>query len=549
MISYKQINDKQGFFVIKDCTAQGLSQEAKPEIRVVADRNVLSVYANADKPFAMDKISVILDYAFKSEDKIYVNGYQSWTDSFEYSVKDKMYAPAKFMQAILKGPVGRTSGISNAGDIPILEIKNRTGKFYGFSYGYVRRENEVDIFGSLSERRGYTVIEFDCQSNGITVSVDLKGKKFESGDNLLLQIGLFKGQYNKAFDEYFNAMGIEPKERPLLTGYTTWYNYYNKINIKIVERDLEALSKLPQQIDIFQVDDGYQKAIGDWLNTDISKFPDGMKPVAQKIHSKKMLAGLWLAPFAATKESFIYKEHQDWLVKDEKGKLLKAGANWGGFYSLDIYNPQAREYIKKVFDTILRDWGYDLVKLDFLYCACIIPMHGKSRGEIMCEAMDFLRECCKDKLILGCGVPLAPAFGKVDYCRIGPDISLEWGKRRFDSREGVSIVHAMLNSVFRRHLDGRAFGNDPDVFLLRDTNIRLNNKQKAMLAKCNKLCGKVLFTSDNVDDYDESKHKLLSYVFDRNIPEILKADFDNGIFKVEYKENSVVDVFTADMKY
>ncbi len=30
------------------------------------------------------------------------------------------------------------------------------------------------------------------------------------------------------------------------------------------------------------------------------------------------------------------------------------------------------------------------------------------------------------KIILGCGVPLMPAFGKVDFCRIGADVDLEW---------------------------------------------------------------------------------------------------------------------------
>ena len=44
----------------------------------------------------------------------------------------------------------------------------------------------------------------------------------------------------------------------------------------------------------------------------------------------------------------------------------------------------------------------------------------------MCDAMDLIRECCQDKLVLGCGVPLMPAFGKVDYCRIGADIHLQW---------------------------------------------------------------------------------------------------------------------------
>ena len=91
----------------------------------------------------------------------------------------------------------------------------------------------------------------------------------------------------------------------------------------------------------------------------------------------------------------------------------------------------------------------------------------------MCDAMDLIRELCGDKLILGCGVPLAPAFGKVDFCRIGADMALSWGKKPF-SREDVSTKHALLNTIFRRELDGRAFLNDPDVFLLRDNNIKMS---------------------------------------------------------------------------
>lgn len=49
----------------------------------------------------------------------------------------------------------------------------------------------------------------------------------------------------------------------------------------------------------------------------------------------------------------------------------------------------------------------------------------------MCDAMELLRSLCGDKLILGCGVPLAPAFGKVDFCRIGADMALSWNKNLF----------------------------------------------------------------------------------------------------------------------
>lgn len=535
--------EQNKFFKIKSID---LDKATEGNIKISSEfhDNEFAVYCECDKPFGMEKICAELEYIFMPDDKIYVNGYQSWTDSFEYSTEDKMFAPAPLMRAFIKGPLGKITGIGYAGDSYITDFKREKGKFYGFSYGYVRRGKKIDLYGSLSERTGYTIIEFDCARNVIRITVDLKGKKLFAGKNRVLAISRFIGSYDEAFDGYFKAMGIVPSEKKLLTGYTTWYNYYRNIDEKIVERDLDAISRLKQKIDIFQVDDGYQRAIGDWLNTDEKKFPGGMKAICEKIHSKNMLAGLWLAPFAVTKSCFIYKEHPDWIVRDEKKKPIKAGANWGGFYALDIYNPQVRQYIKTFFDTILNDWGYDLVKLDFLYCACLRPMYGKSRGEIMCDAMDFLRECCKDKLILGCGVPLAPAFGKVDYCRIGPDVSLDWGKRKYDSREGVSIVHAILNSVFRRHLDGRAFGNDPDVFLLRDTNIRLSTEQKENLAKSNKLLGKVLFTSDNVDDYDERKNKMLEYVFDRNIPKILSADYSGKTLTVDYEEKGETKTFT-----
>ena len=550
MITYK-IPDKNTYenYYVTECKLVGADDRADIEVTMVREANILSARCKSDKNFCANKFLMKFRYDYCEDDKIYVNGYQSWTDSFEYGITDKMYAPAPLMKAFLAGPLGRATGISNAGDLPILKFKNAPGKFYGFSYSYVRRGNAIDLIGSLSERTGYTVIEFDVKQNEITVWKDLEGKEFSAGESALADLGFFSGEYGDAFDAYFNAMNIAPFNRKLLTGYTTWYNYYNNIDSEIVSRDLQAIGRLPQKVDIFQIDDGYQRAVGDWLNTDKAKFAEGMKPVAQSIHAKGMLAGIWLAPFAVTKKSFIYKEHRDWLVRNRKGKLVKAGANWGGFYSLDIYNPEARLYVEKVFDTVLSDWGYDLVKLDFLYCACIEPIHGKSRGEIMCDAMDLLRKCCKDKLILGCGVPLAPAFGKVDYCRIGPDISLEWGKKKYDSREGVSVVHAMLNSVFRRHLDGRAFGNDPDVFLLRDNNIRLSREQKKTLAECNKLTGKVLFTSDNVDEYDEEKKKIISKVFDGNVPTILGAEFDDNILRIEYRQKDDIDVFIADMKY
>ncbi|MDE5616645.1 MAG: alpha-galactosidase, partial [Clostridia bacterium] len=187
---------------------------------------------------------------------------------------------------------------------------------------------------------------------------------------------------------------------------------------------------------------------------------------------------------------------------------------------------------------VLNDWGYDLVKLDFLYGACVLPIHGKSRGEVMCDAMDLIRECCADKLVLGCGVPMMPAFGKVDYCRIGADIHLQWKNRKYCFREDVSTPHAVCNSIFRRHLDGRAWMNDPDVFLLRDDNIGMTFEQRKMLAKINSTFGRLLFISDDVSKYNEEQKKTLKETFEKKDIKILSAQFqEKDVITAEYLEN------------
>ena len=46
-----------------------------------------------------------------------------------------------------------------------------------------------------------------------------------------------------------------------------------------------------------------------------------------------------------------------------------AAKNWGGFYALDIDNAEFVRYLEQTFSLVLDDWGFDLVKLDFLYAA------------------------------------------------------------------------------------------------------------------------------------------------------------------------------------
>ena len=448
------------------------------------------------------KASLVTDY----EDRIFLNGYQSWTDSREFRTDEKM----RGLHGIPRSQVSKYN-FDKYGDYNFVRYSNRAGELHGFSYCYVRKDRNFLLIGSLSERNGFTVISYISPIEELILRLDCEGAVYKDRFSAL-DIAILTGSEDEVFDRYFELMQIPAPDVLPLSGYTSWYRHYQDIAEYNLLHDLKALRETGGA-DIFQIDDGYQTAVGDWLSVNKRKFPDGIEPIAEEIHDADMLAGIWLAPFVCERESDIFRTKDKWLLKDKYGDPVPAGCNWSGAYVLDFYNSEVRDYLRRVFDTVLNEWGFDLVKLDFLYAVCEIPQQGRSRGQIMCEAMDFLRECVGEKLILACGVPLAPAFGVADYCRIGCDVGLDWNDNRImqmTHRERVSTKNSLMNTIFRRQLNGRAFLNDPDVYLLRDEDISLAHCQKQALAFINHLCGSVYFTSDDVGTYSPRAKKVLS---------------------------------------
>jgi alpha-galactosidase len=385
------------------------------------------------------------------------------------------------------------------------------------------------------------LFEHNSKDNKLKIAKECNGVEIY-GDYRAFDLIITEGSENEVFKQYFDSIKIEESnDIPLVSGWTSWYNYYTDITEEKVVENLDAFSENKIPIDIIQVDDGHQEYIGDWLVTS-KKFPNGMKNLAQQIKSKGYKAGLWLAPFICEKKSTLYKEHPDWLLKDENGKPLVVGYNpmWSGdFYALDFYNNDAKNYIREVLEDVLFDWGYDMVKLDFLYAVQVKPRRGKTRGQIMYEAMDFIRRTAKNKIILGCGVPLAPCFGVVDYMRVGCDVNLSWGKNIIPSmtnnREVPSTIDSLYNTIYRRHLDGKVFGNDPDVFILRKDNNKLNPQQKYTLFMLNLIFGRLIFTSDNIKNYTVEEKTTYLSMFPMKEKEITSVEQIEDIYKIEFK--------------
>ena len=147
--------------------------------------------------------------------------------------------------------------------------------------------------------------------------------------------------------------------------------------------------------------------------------------------------------------------------------------------------------------------------------------------------MDFLRECCRDKIILGCGAPLGPSWGIVDACRISCDAELQFKDKFYVSltnREILSTQSSITNTIARRHLNGRIFANDPDVFFLRYDGykpVKYTMEQRKLHSKVNRMFGDILFVSDDISAYDDEQLEILQKAY---------KPFEGKIKKITYKQ-------------
>lgn len=473
-------------------------------------------------PVDLEDFKLTMPAEYDSTDRVFTNGFQGWTTAMEYEKDAKLAGLKKIAHGIA----------GYYGDYKMYDYPKKKGIIHGWTYAYTRNANgQINLLGSVDEFSGYTLLQYNIPEGELLIQKDCQGTHL-NGDRGFMAMHLFNGlgddstvfaNYAHQYEENMNLkiqvenIPVElnplPEARP---GWTSWYHYYHDIDERIILDNLKAFSSRQVPIEMFQIDDGYQKSVGEWTQSN-EKFPKGMKYIADSIHACGYKAGLWLAPFICEKDSRIYKDHPDWLLRDDKGKPIPAGLNpgWSGkYYALDIYNPYVRRHVFMTLDTILNVWGYDMVKTDFLFAAGIQAREGKNRAQVMLDAMIMLRKAAGDKLILGCGVPLGPAFRLVDYCRISSDIHMKWEQktlRWLDARERLSCWNSQTTIIGRRQLSGNFFLNDPDVYVLRDEKNKLKPAQKHTMLLVNNLFGELVFHSDNIANYStEQMEQYLS---------------------------------------
>lgn len=445
------------------------------------------------------------------------NGYQSWSTARSYLPRDKPLRP--WLQVV-------SLANSNMANLP----SNSRGLFSSEMYTVIsnRADNRSFLVGQGPPFNQFFYIRlnlFDSPTrrSHFELTYDFGRKMIRPGESIELDsIYMAMGNTHELLHRYFQEIGkktgIEPRQENV-HGWCSWYYYYNKISPSIIRDNLAALKRIRDEagtrIDFVQIDDGYQKAVGDWLEL-TPDFEGKMRMLSDEIRAAGFKPGLWIAPFVATKKSNLLTTHPEYALRDENGHRVVAGFNffWPGryYYGLDVTNPRFEEYLRKVVRTVVGEWGYPYLKCDFLFGACLRGgTHNElslSRAEVLKLGMRIVRDeataVTRDEVFLvGCGMPLTAGIGTVDAMRVGPDTGDYWinvqGKLL---RTGamVGVRNSVRNSIVRSAMHNALWLNDPDCLMLRRTGTKLSPAQRLTQINAIALTGGLLLYSDDFGD-------------------------------------------------
>ncbi len=314
----------------------------------------------------------------------------------------------------------------------------------------------------------------------------------QSAQSETLAIGYFDDA-RLGLESWANAVAktYAIKLPPSPTGYCTWYSdkhggASNESALAEIS-DFAAKNLKPFGFDFVQIDDGWQlgDAKGNGPKKNFTQFnpagayKSGMKETADKIKALGLTPGIWFMPFAGTHNDPWFADKQNLFVKKEDGTPYDTA--WGGT-SLDMTNPQAREYLRGIVQRIAHEWGYTYFKMDGLYTGIGVKQvyvnsgykednfgdsslsdPAKTNIEAFRDGLKLVRETAgKNVFFLGCTMTqnmrsFGGSIGLVDAMRIGPDNGGNW--------KSWSVSPVFGSRYY--FLNGRIWYNDPDPFYLR----------------------------------------------------------------------------------
>ncbi len=445
---------------------------------------------------------------------------------------------------------------------PITQPPSQAGRFVAELVGAIidPTTNAGVVAGFVSAADQFSQVWFDRDRPALTAASYADGVSVAPGGRLASERLLIEPTAAPfdALQCYGDAIAAEMQATPWpepVQGWCSWYYYWQGVTEEAVLANLEYLSQHRRELPVgyVQVDDGYQAGIGDWL-TPNEKFPHGMGWIADRIHERGYKAGLWLAPFMIGANSQLWKDHPDWAVEypsaSHPGKPHVAMINWAQeCYGMDLTRPDVLEWLDNVFETVFNVWGYDYIKIDFLYAGALDGVRhdpNVTRAQAYRRAIERIRKIAGDRFILGCGHPIGPSIGIMNGSRISPDVAPFWYPHEPPREEGrsdlstVSTFNALRQTMVRFWMHPRIWLNDPDCMLARETDTALTVHEVQSLAAVIGLCGGMMFDSDNLTKLPDERRDMVSML----MPVYGKSAVAPDLFSSEHPQRFELDCGT-----
>lgn len=305
--------------------------------------------------------------------------------------------------------------------------------------------------------------------------------------------------------------------------FCTWYYYGLTVTEEDVMTNLERMAAQKLPFDVFQIDEGWEKTLGDWQQNE--KFPTPMKEIADRILAAGYRPGIWTSPFVAKETAPVVLEHPDWVLRDKAGNPCIFPMNDTTYWVLDVTHPETLPYFTELYRRLTFDWGYTYHKLDFTRAAVIYEdadYHNKyiTPARAYREAIAAIRKGMgEEAYFLMCGGLYDPIIGMVDAQRSGSDVLSMWSSTI--NKGGKTAPYTIKQSLLRYYMNAW-WHNDPDALMIRrnetmERGLRLTygllNEDEVTTVAVNQLTGGgIVCSTEPLDRIDADRLAKLRHI-------------------------------------
>ncbi|WP_088102040.1 alpha-galactosidase [Halalkalibacter urbisdiaboli] len=271
-------------------------------------------------------------------------------------------------QKLTKGirSIYSTRGASSNVHNPFLALKRpdateHFGSVYGFSLVYSGNflaQVEVDTYNVTRVMMGINPFQFKWKLS--------PNETFQTPECVMVYSDQGLNGMSQAYhDLYRNRLvrGVwRDQERPILIN--NWEATYFNFNEEKILSIAETAKQLG--IELFVLDDGWfgerhddTSSLGDWF-VNKEKLPNGIKGLSNKLEEIGIKFGLWFEPEMVCKNTKLFKEHPDWIIKTPN-RNASHGRNQ---FVLDFSKDEVVEHLFILMDNILKDANISYIKWD-----------------------------------------------------------------------------------------------------------------------------------------------------------------------------------------